>query len=86
MKSTGARILLCDDEPNLRKVLGALLQQEGFEVHAENDGEAALARVRASPSGTFDAVITDLRMPSRGRGGRGGGAAGGGGAGDPPDC
>ncbi len=63
MKPTGARILLCDDEPNLRKVLGALLQQEGFEVHAENDGEAALARVRASPSGTFDAVITDLRMP-----------------------
>jgi DNA-binding NtrC family response regulator len=60
---TGARILLVDDEPNLRKVLGALLQQEGFEVHAEADGELALARVRASPSGTFDAVISDLRMP-----------------------
>ncbi len=57
------RILLVDDEPNLRKVLGALLQQEGFEVHAESDGEAALARVRTSPSGTFDAVISDLRMP-----------------------
>ncbi len=57
------RVLLVDDEPNLRKVLGALLQQEGFEVHAEGDGEAALARVHASPSGTFDAVISDLRMP-----------------------
>jgi two-component system, NtrC family, response regulator AtoC len=57
------RILLVDDEPNLRKVLGALLQQEGFEVWAEPDGEAALARVRAAPSGTFDAVISDLRMP-----------------------
>jgi DNA-binding NtrC family response regulator len=55
--------LLVDDEPNLRKVLGALLQQEGFEVHAENDGAAALARVQASPTGTFDAVVTDLRMP-----------------------
>ena len=63
MTTPRARILLCDDEPNLRKVLGALLQQEGFEVHAEGDGESALARVRASPSGTFDAVITDLRMP-----------------------
>src|SRR5690606_26756286 len=45
------------------KVLGALLQQEGFDVWAEPDGEAALARVRAAPSGTFDAVISDLRMP-----------------------
>jgi two-component system, NtrC family, response regulator AtoC len=57
------RILLVDDEPNLRKVLGALLQQEGFEVCAEPDGEAALARIRTAPSGTFDAVISDLRMP-----------------------
>jgi two-component system, NtrC family, response regulator AtoC len=57
------RILLVDDEPNLRKVLGALLQQEGFEVWAEPDGEAALARIRSAPSGTFDAVISDLRMP-----------------------
>ena len=58
-----ARILLVDDEPNLRKVLGALLRQEGFEVVAEPHGEAALARIRSAPSGTFDAVITDLRMP-----------------------
>ncbi len=63
MNTQRPRILLCDDEPNLRKVLGALLRQEGFEVHAESDGEAALHRVRSSPSGTFDAVISDLRMP-----------------------
>ena len=58
------RILLVDDEPNLRKVLGALLKQQGFEVHAESDGAAALARVRSSPPRTFDAVISDLRMPN----------------------
>ncbi len=58
------RILLVDDEPNLRKVLGALLKQQGFEVHAESDGAAALARVQAAPPRTFDAVITDLRMPN----------------------
>jgi len=58
------RILLVDDEPNLRKVLGALLRQQGYEVHAEVDGAAALARVRASPPKTFDVVITDLRMPN----------------------
>ena len=58
-----ARVLVVDDEPNLRKVLTALLRQEGFEVVSEPDGEAALARLRAAPSGTFDAVVTDLRMP-----------------------
>ncbi|MCA9712332.1 MAG: sigma-54-dependent Fis family transcriptional regulator, partial [Myxococcales bacterium] len=60
---TRPRILLCDDEVNIRKVLGALLKQAGFEVLAEPDGEAALARVRTLPSGTFDAVISDIRMP-----------------------
>ena len=58
------RILLVDDEPNLRKVHSALLRQQGYEVHTEVDGAAALARVRASPPRTFDAVITDLRMPA----------------------
>jgi DNA-binding NtrC family response regulator len=57
------RILLVDDEPNLRKVLGALLQQDGYEVLAEADGKSALARVRGAPADTFDIVITDLRMP-----------------------
>jgi DNA-binding NtrC family response regulator len=57
------RVLVVDDEPNLRKVLTALLRQEGFEVVSEPDGEAALTRLRAAPSGTFDAVVSDLRMP-----------------------
>ncbi len=60
---TSARVLLVDDEPNLRKVLGALLRQEGYEVHAEADGQAALEKVRSVPSGTFDVVVSDLRMP-----------------------
>ncbi len=64
MSKPQSRILLVDDEPNLRKVLGALLRQQGYEVHAEVDGAAALARVRASPPKTFDVVITDLRMPN----------------------
>jgi two-component system response regulator AtoC len=58
------RILLVDDEPNLRKVLGALLRQQGHEVHAETDGAAALARVKSAPPRTFDVVISDLRMPN----------------------
>jgi len=63
-QTTQHRILLVDDEPNLRKVLGALLRQQGYEVHAETDGAAALARVRSAPPRTFDVVISDLRMPN----------------------
>ena len=64
MTQTQHRILLVDDEPNLRKVLGALLRQQGYEVHAETDGAAALARIRSAPPRTFDVVISDLRMPN----------------------
>src|SRR5690606_11540321 len=58
-----SRVLVVDDEPNLRKVIDALLTQLGHEVVTEADGESALARVKSSPRGTFDAVISDLRMP-----------------------
>ena len=63
MTSQKPRVLVVDDEPNLRKVLGALLQQAGHEVVTEPDGESGLARVKSSPRGTFDVVISDLRMP-----------------------
>ncbi len=59
-----ARVLVVDDEPNLRKVIGALLQQAGYEVLTEPDGEAGLARIKSSPRGAFDVVISDLRMPN----------------------
>jgi DNA-binding NtrC family response regulator len=63
MTSQKPRVLVVDDEPNLRKVLGALLAQAGHEVVTEPDGESGLARVKSSPRGTFDVVISDLRMP-----------------------
>jgi len=53
------RIVVADDEPNLRKVLSAILSRDGFEVLEATDGEAALGLVDS----TIAAVITDLRMP-----------------------
>ncbi|HEX4459177.1 MAG TPA: response regulator, partial [Polyangia bacterium] len=55
------RIVLADDELNLRKVLGAILQRDGYEILEARDGEEALALVAANPG--IAAVITDLRMP-----------------------
>ncbi len=55
-----SRVLVADDEQNLRRVLQAHLQRQGYEVVAVEDGEAALA---ALGGGRFDAVVSDLRMP-----------------------
>ena len=44
------RILLVDDETNIRKMVGALLESEGFETAEAANGGAALAAVeRAAP-------------------------------------
>jgi len=53
-------VLVADDEPNVRKVLGALLDQAGYTVTAAATGEEALALVRAQDP---DVVISDLKMP-----------------------
>ncbi|MGK0358790.1 MAG: two-component system response regulator AtoC [Bradymonadia bacterium] len=57
----GHRILIVDDEVNLRKLLGALLRREGYAVRLAADGVEGLERFGAEP---FDVVITDLRMPN----------------------
>ncbi len=59
------RILVVDDEPNLRKVLGSLLRREGYDVLEARDGEEALAVLSDchSRDGEIACLITDLRMP-----------------------
>ena len=53
-------ILLIDDEPNIRRMLGALLRAEGFEVVEAGNGNAALiALEKLDP----DAAFCDLMMP-----------------------
>lgn len=54
------KILIVDDEPNLRKVLGAHLTREGYEVVLASDGEEALSLV---DKGGIDVVVTDMVMP-----------------------
>src|ERR687888_674700 len=54
------QILVVDDEPNLRRVLRAQLERDGYDVHTAEDGEQALAILGEHH---VDLVITDLRMP-----------------------
>src|ERR1019366_246914 len=55
-----SRILIVDDEPSMRKILGANLAQDGHVV-TEAGG---LAEAKACLSANqFDAVITDQKMP-----------------------
>ena len=53
-----AKILVADDEQNLRRVLVALLKRDGHEVVQAATGVEAIERL-----GDVDIVITDLRMP-----------------------
>lgn len=58
--SQGARILIVDDEPAIRRFLKASLEAQGFATEAaENGGEALAALPRMKP----DLVILDLGLP-----------------------
>src|SRR5690606_25673795 len=54
------QILIADDEPNLRRVLGAQLTRDGHEVHLVADGGEALSVLKENH---IDLLICDLRMP-----------------------
>lgn len=58
---TLARILVADDEPHIRRVLGTLLRNASYEVEEVTDGREALRRIQAG--GAFDCILLDLMMP-----------------------
>jgi len=53
-------ILVVDDEENLRNLLSKILSDGGHVVETAADGEAALAKYKAS---RFDLVLLDLKLP-----------------------
>lgn len=57
------RVLVADDEENLRLVLKTLLKRNGYEVETAGSGEEALALVESFGP---DFVLTDVRMPRMG--------------------
>ena len=58
--TVGAQVLLVDDEVNVRRMLGALLQTEGFDVAEAPNGNSALLMLDELDP---DVVLLDLMMP-----------------------
>jgi DNA-binding response OmpR family regulator len=57
-----SNILVVDDEPHIREVVGSYLAREGHEVRYAADGDAALAATRdAAP----DLIVLDVMLPGR---------------------
>ncbi|HYJ47607.1 MAG TPA: response regulator, partial [Pyrinomonadaceae bacterium] len=55
----GSRLLVVDDEENLRITTAAILEQEGYHVETASSGNEAVSLLEQSE---FDLVLTDLHM------------------------
>lgn len=56
------KILIVDDDPNIREVLAVLLGSDSYDVEAAEDGKQAVDRVTGG--GHYDLIILDIMMPN----------------------
>ena len=59
-QNTMARILIIEDDKEMRSLLEDFLKDEGYEADSANSGSEAFGKLAREP---FDLVITDIRMP-----------------------
>jgi two-component system, OmpR family, KDP operon response regulator KdpE len=60
---SAGRILVVDDDPQIRRVMRVTLTGQGYETDDAKNGEAALERLRDE---RFDLVLLDMNMPGMG--------------------
>ncbi len=60
---SAGRILVVDDEPQIRRVMRTTLSASGYEVADARSGEEALERLSSE---SFDLVLLDMNMPGAG--------------------
>jgi CheY-like chemotaxis protein len=56
------RILVVDDDGEMRDAVARILRGAGYEVELADDGDAAIEAQRARPA---DVLLTDVFMPAR---------------------
>jgi CheY-like chemotaxis protein len=57
-----SRILVVDDEPEIRRMVAEMLTRAGYEVAEASDGKLAIEALTKQP---FDLVIADILMPEK---------------------
>jgi CheY-like chemotaxis protein len=62
-KLSSRHILLCEDHPLNQEIARALLTEKGMLVQIAEDGEKGVDAFSQAPTGYFDCVLMDLRMP-----------------------
>lgn len=61
--NTQHRVLVVDDDPDIRETLVEVLQESGFEAVGASDGVEALQQLR-DPEDRWCVVLLDLTMPN----------------------
>lgn len=61
IQGAGERILIVEDDPDMRRIAADTLDRLGYSVEVAEDGASALELLRNASS--FDLVLTDIRLP-----------------------
>jgi len=64
VKETKGRVLVIDDESEVRRIIRLALEKQGYDVVEAPDGEKAIEVIRAGDNPLLtDVIICDVRMP-----------------------
>lgn len=59
-----AKILIAEDEKDIRELITLTLQFSGFDVVSARDGQEAID-IATAPGAEFDLILMDVRMPRK---------------------
>ena len=60
MDDNKKRILVVEDDAEMRSLLKDFFEEDGFEIDSVSNGSEAFRKIAREP---FDLIITDIRMP-----------------------
>ncbi|MGN0244591.1 MAG: response regulator [Lachnospiraceae bacterium] len=60
---SGKKILLVEDNPLNMEIAVEILREAGFVVEEAEDGEIAVAKMKAAHPGQYDLILMDIQMP-----------------------